>query len=745
MNVLEWKSPPPFWNAVFTPENPFEQTPTERMNTKMNRTKRIQWLAFLLVPFVLAGTGRGAMIGIGREGDYVLEMFAERSDVVREAGTATVTLPREAEELFLAADIQKGDPVWSGDKVRGKASASVVVLVPAWRSCTLKLAETLHPEPVPVERFHLLRWEDLGKRFTERLNSLGRTNEAVFRAGMAEVLGQVRTVFGGQSMVVGFPGTKYEAEYRNVKRAFDRNARRGLMRGFAADRSLRSDYRSVFGEEWPTALLGIFLAGDGHPLEIRRIADAEGHPLPDVFAASFPIRLEGTKRVGGVFPADKTVRITYAPAGEEGGGAEAERTFQATVASGCPVWFILQASSGAAETVRAVPLENAGSVAVSVKVTLGEDVRTCSLPAGEEALLYLVTRPDVPIRLGGEADASDPFAQDWVVPLPQEVEGKYRFVSTRKAAPGLVLNNPEMMPVDVTVAPVGGGWGSATKLTLRAGETGVGIPVPAHKPLTLSYRFRSDFHKAGQQEIPALFYGDRSNLVLRAELKGDPEVTVLNAGSVAVRISGMASPAGEVEIQPGKTAKVTVPAGKRSLLQGTPTKADYQCDPIPVSAMDPGDTTTVKIRTSLKPAPQVVLRNERGMMDAEVTPMAASGHPLGKPFTVKRGASTRPMPLPSGPSSYYHLTYSNGRFTAQGRLDIPAVPRGEIRTLDIPNPTEGIRLQTPGMPASAASAKPAPLSSSRAPVSAPASAPAPAKPASRPAPSSASAPVLLSP
>jgi hypothetical protein len=296
----------------------------------------------------------------------------------------------------------------------------------------------------------------------------------------------------------------------------------------------------------------------------------------------------------------------------------------------------------------------------------------------------------------------------------------------RKAQPGLVLNNPEMIPVDVTVTPVGGGRRSMTKLTLQAGETGIGIPVPAHKKLAVAYRFRSSFHKGGHVGIPPLFHGDKTNLVLRAELKGDPEVVVQNPGPVAVHLVGMATPADGVDILPGKTAKVTVPAGRRAVLTGTPAHVDYRCEPISLATMAPGETTSAKIRMSLKPAPLIVLRNAGGMLNVEATPMSGAGRPIGKPFTVKRGTSTRPMPLPSVSNAYYRLNYDDGRFAAQERLDIPVVPRGEICILDIPNPNEGLHHQTPK------AAKPVPH-------------PAPAEPAVPPPPSSFAAPVRFSP
>lgn len=380
-------------------------------------------------------------------------------------------------------------------------------------------------------------------------------------------------------------------------------------------------------------------------------------------------------------------------------------------------------------------LENAASVAVAVKIAAGDQTRTATLPAGESVLLCLVVRQGTPLHLNGEAAESDPYARDWDVSGQSVSESHVRFDAVRKGQPGLVLNNPEMMPVDVTVTPVGGGWGSSTKLTLQAGETGVGMPVPAHKTLSVAYRFRSSFHKAGHTDIPPLFYGDRTNLVLRAELKGDPEVIVQNTGPVAVHLSGMTTPAGGVDILPGKTATVTVPAGRRAVLTGTAAHADYQCDPVSLSAMEPGETATAKLRLLLKPAPQIVLRNVGGMMDAEATLMSGAGRPIGKPFTVKRGTSTRPMPLPSTPSAYYRMNYSNGRFTAQGRLEIPAVPRGEIRTLDIPNPTSGIRLQSSAMPSSAAPTRTVPHAAATA---APATA-APSSGAAKPTSASAAA------
>ena len=718
----------------------------------MKRTMDTLWMTALAALF-LAPQAFASMIGIGREGDYAIEIFAERSEVARSAGVATVTLPREAEGLFLAADVRMGDGVWTGDGTgAGRADAAVERLTPGWRSCELKLKETSRAVPVPVELFHLLRWPDLGGRFVSQLDGLSQTNEASWRDGLEDVLSRGRTVFGGQSMVVGFPGTKYAAEFANVKRAFDRCARKGQMRGFAAGRDLQSAYRGLFGEDWPTALQAVFLSGDERPLELRRIADAGGKALPDVFDSSLPLRLDGTNRIEGVFPAGTLLQIAYAPVAEGGTGAESdERTFpwSSAAAGGHPVWFVLQSPSGDGDSGLGLTtnlLENAGSVAVSVKVMVGDVSRTATLPAGGTVLLCLVVRPGTPVHLNGEPAESDPYARDWTVSGQQAAEAHVRFDSVRKEQPGLVLNNPEMMPVDVTVTPVGGGWGSATKLTLQAGETGIGIPVPAHKTLAVAYRFRSSFHKAGHTDIPPLFYGDRSNLVLRAELKGAPEIVVQNTGAFAVKLSGMASPADGVTILPGKTATVTVPAGKRALLTGVVANADYQCEPVVLSAMEPGETTTAKLRLSLKPAPQIVLRNIGGMMDAEATLMSGAGRPIGKPFTVKRGASTRPMPMPPTPSSYYRLSYSNGRFTAQGRLDIPAVPRGEIRTLDIPNPTEGVRLQTPGMPAPAAPAKPAPPHSARAPVSAPASASVPAVlPAAVPDPHPASAPAEPSP
>ncbi|MBR4251979.1 MAG: hypothetical protein IKQ15_06760 [Kiritimatiellae bacterium] len=715
----------------------------------MKRTTKTAWMA-ALAAWVLATQAFASMIGIGREGDWALEIFAERSEVVRSAGGAKVTLPSEAEGMFRAADVRTGDGVWSGAADgAGKADASVVRLVPGWWSCELELKEAVRPAPQPVERFHLLRWTDLGGRFAVRLDGLARTNEAAWRNGMDAILEQMRTVFGGQSMVVGFPGTKYAAEFAALRRAFDRCARKGQMRGFAAGRDLQAAYRDLFAADWPTALQAVFLCGDARPLEIRRIAGADGKPLPDVFESPLPVRLDGTNRVEGVFPADSRLQIAYAPAADgDAAGEGEERVFPWPVSAsgGRPAWFVLQAASGEEGGGLGLTtnlLENAGSVAVAVKVMVGDETRTATLPTGGTVLLCLVVRPGTPIHLNGEPAESDPYARDWTVSGQQAAEAHVRFDSVRKEQPGIVLNNPEMMPVDVTVTPAGGGWGSATKLTLQAGETGIGIPVPAHKALAVAYRFRSSFHKAGHTDIPPLFYGDRSNLVLRAELKGDPEVVLQNTGPVAVRVAGMASPADGVTILPGKTATVTVPAGRRTLLTGTAAHADYQCEPVSLSAMDPGESTSAKLHATLKPAPQIVLRNIGGMMDAEATLMSGAGRPLGKPFTVKRGDSTRPMPMPPTPTAYYRLNYSNGRFTAQGRLDIPAVPRGEVRTLDIPNPTEGIRLQTPGMPASAAPARPVSPPSARDPVPAPASAVSvPAAPSvPGPAPTSTAAPV----
>lgn len=661
----------------------------------MNGTRQGTWMAALLVAAFFATAAEGAMIGIGREGSFAIEIFAERSEVVRGTGTAQVSLPREAENLFLAADVRQGDWVWTGDTSgNGGAPASVVSLVPGWWSCTLKLKETSRPATAPVERFHLLRWADLGGRFAVRLDALARTNEAAYRSGLGEVLSQVGAMFGGQDMVAGFPGTKYAAEFGNVRRAFDRCVRRGQMRGFAADRTLKAGYRTLFGADWPVALRAVFGSGDEGPLEIRRILGADGQPLADVFEQPLPIRLEGTNRVEGALPAGMALQIAYAPAGGGGVGEETVFSWRADEDGELPVLFLFQSCAENGSFVFSTNrIENAGNVAVSVRIGMGGNSRTCTLPVSERLLLCLVTRPGTALKLEGEPDASDLFARDWTVSVRQDADSVIRFASERKAVPELVLSNPEMMPVDVTVTYPGGGWGSAKKRTLRAGETGVSIPVPAHKPLDVAYRFHSDFHKAGKTGIPPLFYGDRSNLVLRAELKGDPEVIVLNTGPVAVRLAGMASPPEGVEIPAGKTATVTVPVGRRVLLTGTALSEDYQCDPVSVSAMESGATATVKLCMKLKPAPQVVLRNVWGLMNVEATLMSATRRPLGKPVSLKRGESSRPIVLPSQSNLYFRLVFNKDTDTMQGRMPVPSIPHGTSKILDVPSPSEAVRNQ----------------------------------------------------
>lgn len=669
----------------------------------MSKTKRIAWMAVLLAATVWAAGANGSMIGIGREGDFALEIFAEPSEVVRGAGALTVALPREAERLCHAADVRTGDGVWMGTSSgAGKADATMVRLASGWRSCELKLKETVRSVPAPVERFHLAPWVELGNRFALQLDGLAQTNEAAWQDGLEDILARAETLFGGQSMVAGFPGTKYAAVYRKVKRSFDRCVRKGQMRGFGAARSLKSNYGVVFGEEWPVALPAVFFSGDDRPIDICRISGADGKPVPDIFDTPLPIRLEGTNHVESVLPAGTMLKIAYTAA--EGGEIQAKSREQVFSWStdgegGCPVWFMLQtAAAGDGVVFSTNLLENTGPVAVSVKVNMDGNSRTCMLPVGARALLCLVIRPGIRLGVHVEPDASDPFAHDWTVTARKEADSVIRFDAVRKEPPQLVLNNPEMMPVDVTITPVGGGWGSTTKRTLPAGATGVGIAVPAHKPLVVSYRFRSDFHKAGMADVPSLFYGDRTNLVLRAELKGDPEVMVQNTGPVAVRLVGMSTPAEGVVIPPGKSAKVSIPAGKRVVLNGTAANSDYQCEPLSVGAMDSGEIVNAKLRLSLKPAPQIVLRNAGGMMDVEATPMSAAGRPIGKSVTIKRGTSTRPMPLSAAQPAYYRLSYSNGRFVSHGHLEIPVVPRGEIRTLDIPNHLDGIQIQTPDMP-----------------------------------------------
>ena len=669
----------------------------------MERKAKNGWMAVVLA-LAFAATAHGAMIGIGREGAFVLEVFAERSDVARSKGTAVVTLPREAETLFRAAGIRKGDGVWTGTGAPApgtpwKPSAAVVALSPGWRRCELELKEPVRPEVAAVERFHLASWKTFSARFEARMDALARTNAAACRSGLAEALQTVRTLFGGESMVAGFPGTKYEAAFRNAKRAFDRCVRRGPMRGLSADRGMQSWYREVFGAEWPTALPGIFSAGDGQALEILRITDAEGKDVPDVFERPLPIRLEGNQRAEGAFPAGMRVRIAYAPAGKRGGTAERALPWSFPSSGGTPVWFVLRSApeNGSDLLFSTNLLENAAEIAVSASVGTGEGTRTHALPPGGKAMLCLAMRPGEAPRLNGNPAPPDANAKDWEVSARMVSPGHIRFGAVRKAQPTLVFNNPEMMPVDVTVEPLGGGKrGSRTKLSLQGGETGVGIPVPAHEALSLSYRFRSRFHKPGRREIPGLFCGDSSNVVLRAEWKADPEVSVLNSGSVAVRLHGMQTPA-EVTVLPGKTAKVTVPAGKRCVLEGT-AEGDWRCEPVSLQAMEPGATASVKLRLVPKGPPQVALRNLRGMMDAEATLADATGRTFGKPVTVKRGETSRPVALPARPGLHFRLAYRRGRVTAEGRLEVPSVPRGETATLDIPDPASGVGVQSKASP-----------------------------------------------
>lgn len=657
------------------------------------------WMAAALLAFAVAAAD-AAMIGIGREGDFVLEIFAERSDVVRAKGTATVTLPKEAEELCRAAGLRKGDGVWTGagKPPAGKpwkASAAFVSLSPGWRRSELLLREPVRLEAAAVERFRLMRWKTFSERFASRLDAIAKTNAAAYRSGLAAALQDVRSVFGGASMVAGFPGTKYEAGFLQAKRAFDRCARKGRARGFTADRGMQAWYRELFGEEWPEALAGTFAAGGGRALEIRRVADGEGRDVPDVFEEPFPIRLGGGKRADGLFPAGETVRISYAPAGSRGATAETTFTWTFPESGGVPAWFVLQAAeSGAGMALSTNLVENGGPVAVAASVSLGGAKESLVLPAGEKVLLCLVMRPGESPRLNGEAVPSDAKGKDWNVSAKMVSPGLVRFDAVRKAQPSLVFNNPEMMPVDVSVKPVGGGWSSSTKLTLRGGETGVGIPVPAHKALLLEYRFRSKFHKEGKRELPALFYGETSNLVLRAEWKGDPEISVLNTGSVPVRLRGMSAPS-EAAVLPGKTVRVSVPPGKRCVLEGT-AEGDWRCEPVELPAMEPGAAAAVKLRMVPKGPPQAVLRNVRGMMDVEATLADATGRVFGKPVAVKRGGTSRPVALPDRPGLHFLLKYRYERFSAEGRLDVPAVPRGETKTLDIPNPSSRVGVQAPG-------------------------------------------------
>jgi hypothetical protein len=353
---------------------------------------------------------------------------------------------------------------------------------------------------------------------------------------------------------------------------------------------------------------------------------------------------------------------------------------------GSTTWFALHAGEGASAFVTKV--ENQGAVAVQASVTVGKRTLGREIPAGGSVALCLMSPGGVAPQF--RAVAAGENGGDYAVQVSSEPgTGNVTVRTALKAHPELVLSNPEIMPVEVDVMAerTPGRFTKECHVRLKAGEMGYGIPAPPHKALELRCQFESEFHKAGRIAAGPLGYGDRTNVVLRAERKKDPEATIANLGMVALAVTGgITGPSDRVTIAPGKRETVTVAAGRRATLTFEAAAPDYEAAPLTLPAMAPGERRSVTAKATLKPAPQVVLENERGMMDVEATLATAAGKTLGRPVKVKRGKRSEPIPLPTKEKLLFRLHYDSGGFTATGTLAVPPVPRGETKTLVVPNP-----------------------------------------------------------
>ena len=638
----------------------------------------------------LAGTvAWGALGGVGRDGAYVVEIMATGKEVSRSAGTWTVDVPKEMGALLSAAWVQPGTAVRLEEWGR---TATLKKTESGWRSLELELKVPAMSGPAhAVEHLHAMPWEEFGKLLKQEMLSVAKRGENDYGAGLERALERIRTVFGGEGMVAGFPGTAYEREFRMSQRLADAVLRVGSAHGREVPEGAKRLYAQVFGAACPETAVGRFWSADGRGVEVREVLADGAKPGWSVFGKPLPLRIGGAERRLGVFPCGKPVQFRF---GGEGGGEDRGLAWQFAEA-GTETWFVLYGGEGPAREL-ATRVENHGGVGVRATMELGSKTVSASIPANGAVALCLVLPPDVVPQFRAEGDpAQTPHPDDYRV-VVKNGEGGVVVESARKEPPELILNNPEMaaVEVDVLAERETGRLEKAGHVRLEAGEVGVGLPATPHRAMELRFRFDSG-KRENRLAVAPLGYGGRSNVVLKARSTGNPEVLVRNDGPVAVRLTGMAAPAGGVDIPPGKTVAVTVPAGKRAVLEGVAADGKYKCEAIPVSPMGAGEWTTASVQMSVKGAPQVVLRNTLGMMDAEATLMAPNGKPMAAKIEVKKGATSRPMSLPSQEGLYFRLSYRNGPFTAEGRLNVPAVPRGETKVLDIPDPTSEIRVGAP--------------------------------------------------
>lgn len=656
-------------------------------------SKRMVLLVGCLAWMACGAAAFGAMGGVGREGTHVVEILAGPRDVDAGSATWTVGVPKALGPILDAAGVKTGETVLLPDQGR---MAILQKKSSGWRtlSLTLKIpagAGTVHA----VERVRILPWPTFGERLKQDLLAAGK-GEAECREGLENVLERIRTVFGGADMVAGFSGTEYEREFRKAKRGMDALIRLAAMKGWKMPEALGSRYRGVFGEDWPAVAAGRIWSADAENIEIREVRTGDGTVLKDVFSRALPMQADAVKGLSGLFPRGAVASIRYGRAG--GGDGEGRTVPWRFAEDGVPTWFVLHAEG--AETARAIGqrLENRSGIGVRATVVFGERKITAPIPAGGAAELCLVLPEGMTPQVRAEADPrQETHAGDYHVTV-RMADGKVVVEGSLKARPELILNNAEMMEADVEVFCDQGNGRMARelKVQLGAGEMGYGIPATPHRAMELRCRYPSEFHQESRMAVAPLGYGDRSNVVLKAEMKRPPEVTVRNRGPVAVRLSGMESPANGVCIPPGTNATVSLPAGRRVQLTGEALVEGYRCEALELGAMDPGEKRSVDLKVAPKPSPQVVLRNTLGMMDAEARLVSASGIALGAPITVKKGETSRPMDVPPQAGMHFRLTYRNGRFTAQGRLEVPAMVRGDVKVLDIPDPATEIQVKPSG-------------------------------------------------
>ena len=657
---------------------------TGTMKASNNWKKAMGWCA--AAAGMIAVTAWGALCGVGRDGAYVVEIMANGKEVSRSAGTWKVDVPKEMATLLSAAWVQPGTEVRLEEWGR---MATLKKTESWWRSLELELKVPAMSGPGhAVEHLHAMPWEKFGKLLKQEMLSVAKADEKEYGEGLEGVLGRIRTVFGGEGMVAGFPGTAYEREFRMSKRLVDAVLRVGAAHGWEVPAGAKSLYAQVFGVSCPELALGRFWSADGGSVEMREVLAGGSKPGWAAFGKPLPVRIGGAERRLGVFPCGMPVQFRF---GGESGGESRGLVWQFAEA-GTETWFVLYGGDGPAREL-ATRVENHGSVGVRAIMELGEKTVSASIPANGAVALCLVLPPDVVPQFRAEGDpAQTPHPDDYRV-VVKNGEGGVVVESLLKDPPELILNNPEMqaVEVDVLAEQENGQLAKAGHVRLEAGEVGVGLPVTPHRAMELRFRFDS-VKRENRLAVAPLGFGGRSNVVLKARSTGNPEVLVRNDGPVAVRLSGMASPAGGVDIPPGKTVTVTVPAGRRAVLEGVAADSKYKCEAIPVSPMGQGEWTTASVQMSVKGAPQEVLRNTLGMMDAEATLMSSNGKPMAPKVEVKKGATSRPMSIPDQKGLYFRLSYRSGRFTAEGRLNVPAVLRGETKVLDIPDPTSEIRV-----------------------------------------------------